>query len=218
MPLLLCCSIIILLQSCGVSNVYQIAKLKTDAFADLGKLKDSILIVSNHWGEGGNIDVEIWNKSSQILRIDLNNSFIVKNNISTPLSISETTEFGVAPKSLRKLENSEVLSKSYFSHCDLKFDGDSTNHVFFNIESSPISYHYYFTILNEDNKRFHVRSSSYYISELYGLSEYLFLKRVYLEKCGKKIYKENGELQVITHFTRMHPNSFYFKNKSVSSN
>ena len=207
----------IVLFSCGTTNVYQVVKLETKMAAQYGKLTDSILITSNHWGEGGILDFDIRNNSSGILRLDLSNSFLVKNNVSYPLSTDLDKIFSVAPNTNRLFVNSNVLKRDYFAHCDLKFNGDSTQHVVFNPLNTPISYYYFITLLDTHGNVYYVKTNNYYLSELYGISESAFVKRDYLKKCGNIVYKANGEPEMENIFLRYDENSFYFKNKSTVS-
>jgi hypothetical protein len=200
---------------CGTTNVYQVVKLETKEKAQYGKLTDSIDIVTNHWGEGGILDLVINNNSSEILNLDLANSFLVKDGVSIPLGMDLDIKFAIAPKSKRVFLNPNVLSSQYFKHCDLKFYGDSTQHIFFNSQNSLLSYYYYLTFVDGYGNIYRVKTNNYYLSELYGVSESSFLRREYLQKCGNVIYKENGEPEMKNIYLRYDSNSFYFKNKSA---
>lgn len=181
----------IFLQSCSVGfyQVFQTQSLSQELNNNEYKFENEHCRISYILEEKGGMSVLIANKTNNILTIDMNKSFFVKNEISFDYKNYSTHKnndfFTIAPQTIRTIKSFDFMSEIY-TECDFDiYDKEKT----FDKVSSPLVFSNYLTYVSDDQKS-NVIEHSFYVSKISNLREKdLFKKEKY--KCGNFMHTRN---------------------------
>ena len=155
---------VIILCSCGVIQnytfyqVYKVAPVENTKIANTleGVVYDdaNCAIMYSFWRENGNAGFTIYNKTDEMLVVDMNKSFFICNGLAINYNISSYSAeendnsfrpiMAIPPKSYRDIEP-QPISRLLFVDCDLeRYPADSASFLF-EEGDSPIHFTNYIT-------------------------------------------------------------------------
>lgn len=142
---LLLALLLVILDSCRtIGYGYQIVETKAirnglDSY-DLEFVSDSVTVIYDFWSEGGRMNMSIVNHSNQIISLDLQNSFFIRNGVSKSYYSPGSVSFGYSSEMENtQIESNTVVSEPLgFSYADMN-SGSTREKVEFSFETVKVN-------------------------------------------------------------------------------
>ena len=177
------------------------------------------------WEDGGNAGFAFYNKTDEIIYLDLSKTFFVKNGIAYDYYNPElfVSIVAIPPKASKFIKDFSILHSEFVS-CELKYYPDQPDRIVFTEEDSPLTFSNYITFKVGETSQPQTIENKFYVCEITNYVEQDVINFIKRDKSCENILtpteiraqKNNPDIYdaVITVFAE---NAFYKKYQVFSS-
>ena len=177
------------------------------------------------WAENGSVSFAIYNKSDEMMYVDLYKSFFIKDGVADDY-ITKGQNVMAIPSHTSRIIPAYTITKELFLNCDLdRFPSEKAS-ITFTEADSPLRFTNYVTYRLGDNERDNVVENKFYVSKITNYakpSAFVFVERgkrpcQNLTNDDSKNYKEEYPVKVYDKvYTFYTGNCFYLEYEKISN-